>query len=73
MDNNIFRCRNTFMVTAEGIDDEEEIKVNAAKDNQNVENNDQMGQILAMIRIMQERVTKMDRKLQEKINSKKKQ
>lgn len=46
-------CRhNTRTVTVEDFDDEEEVDVNATKGNQNDENSDQMGQLLAMMKIM---------------------
>lgn len=52
----------------EGVEEDEEIEVNAKR---NGPNGDQMGQVLALMRIMQKRVSEVDRKLFEKINPKK--
>lgn len=55
------------MVTEKRDKEEEEIEINLAGDALDGTNDDQMDQLLAMIKIVQERVSRIDKKLQEKI------
>lgn len=71
IDNNVYHQHDAFMVMAEGLEQEEEIETNAVRNGLDGESDDQMGPLLAMMRIMQEQVSEMDRKLQERINPKK--